>query len=110
MAEGRILTSGIRSGSASDVFVKFSPVDANTAAEIARIYNQGIAERIATFETEPRTPAQLRAQLEANYRAVLPWTRGATPGGRFVNEVPLPAVVKARWLSWIEGGAPLGNP
>jgi len=37
-----------------------------TAADadaIARIYNQGIAERIATFETEPRTPAQIAAQL-----------------------------------------------
>ena len=26
---------------------------------IAAIYNQGIAERIATFETEPRTPADI---------------------------------------------------
>lgn len=30
---------------------------------IARIYNQGIEERLATFETEPRTPAQIEAQL-----------------------------------------------
>jgi L-amino acid N-acyltransferase YncA len=33
------------------------------AAAIAAIYNQGIAERIATFETEPRTAAQVAAQL-----------------------------------------------
>ena len=33
------------------------------AAAIARIYNQGIEERIATFETEPRTTAQLEVQL-----------------------------------------------
>ena len=33
------------------------------AEVIARIYNQGIAERIATFETEPRTTAQIAAQL-----------------------------------------------
>ena len=33
------------------------------AAAIARIYNQGIEERIATFETEPRSPAQIEAQL-----------------------------------------------
>ena len=33
------------------------------AAAIARIYNQGIEERIATFETEPRTVAQLAAQI-----------------------------------------------
>jgi phosphinothricin acetyltransferase len=33
------------------------------APAIAVIYNQGIAERIATFETEPRTAEQTAAQL-----------------------------------------------
>jgi hypothetical protein len=33
------------------------------AAGIARIYNQGIEERIATFETEPRSVEQLETQL-----------------------------------------------
>ena len=33
------------------------------AAAIALIYNEGIADRIATFETEPRTPEQIAAQL-----------------------------------------------
>ena len=33
------------------------------AEAIARIYNQGIEERIATFETEPRTREQLASQL-----------------------------------------------
>lgn len=33
------------------------------AAAIATIYNEGIEERIATFETEPRTPKQIEAQL-----------------------------------------------
>jgi L-amino acid N-acyltransferase YncA len=33
------------------------------AEAIARIYNQGIAERVATFETEPRTTAQIAAQI-----------------------------------------------
>jgi L-amino acid N-acyltransferase YncA len=33
------------------------------AAAIAAIYNEGIADRIATFETEPRTEAQLATQL-----------------------------------------------
>lgn len=33
------------------------------AEAITRIYNEGIEERIATFETEPRTPAQIAAQL-----------------------------------------------
>jgi L-amino acid N-acyltransferase YncA len=34
------------------------------AAAIAAIYNEGIADRIATFETEPRTPEQIAAQLK----------------------------------------------
>jgi L-amino acid N-acyltransferase YncA len=33
------------------------------AAAIAKIYNEGIATRIATFETEPRCAAQIAAQL-----------------------------------------------
>ena len=33
------------------------------AAAITRIYNQGIEERIATFETEPRSVEQMEAQL-----------------------------------------------
>jgi thioredoxin type arsenate reductase len=33
------------------------------AAAIAAIYNEGIAERIATFETEPRSVEQIRTQL-----------------------------------------------
>jgi L-amino acid N-acyltransferase YncA len=33
------------------------------AAAIAAIYNEGIADRIATFETEPRTPGQIASQL-----------------------------------------------
>ena len=37
-----------------------TPADAGA---IAAIYNEGIADRIATFETEPRTAAQLATQL-----------------------------------------------
>ena len=33
------------------------------AADIARIYNQGIEERVATFETEPRTAETIARQL-----------------------------------------------
>ena len=33
------------------------------AAAIAAIYNEGIADRMATFETEPLTSAQIAAQL-----------------------------------------------
>jgi L-amino acid N-acyltransferase YncA len=34
------------------------------AAAIARIYNEGIEDRVATFETEPRTPDDIDAWLE----------------------------------------------
>jgi L-amino acid N-acyltransferase YncA len=36
---------------------------ASDADAIARIYNEGIEERIATFETDPRTSAQIAGQL-----------------------------------------------
>ena len=36
---------------------------ADDAVAIASIYNEGIADRIATFETEPRTPEQIARQL-----------------------------------------------
>jgi len=36
---------------------------AGDAAAITRIYNVGIAERMATFETEPRTVVQLEQRL-----------------------------------------------
>jgi L-amino acid N-acyltransferase YncA len=35
----------------------------NDAAAIAAIYNDGIADRVATFETAPRTAPQIAAQL-----------------------------------------------
>jgi phosphinothricin acetyltransferase len=34
------------------------------AVAIASIYNQGIEDRIATFETEPRSPDDIRAALQ----------------------------------------------
>ena len=34
------------------------------AEAIARIYNQGIADRVATFETEPRSAANIAATLQ----------------------------------------------
>jgi L-amino acid N-acyltransferase YncA len=59
------------------------------APAIAAIYNEGIADRIATFETEPRTPAQIAAQL-------------ADKGERF------PTVVverEGRVVAWASAGA-----
>jgi L-amino acid N-acyltransferase YncA len=41
------------------------PARREDAEAIARIYNQGIEERIATFETEPRSGEQIGAILEA---------------------------------------------
>jgi L-amino acid N-acyltransferase YncA len=39
------------------------PASREDAADIARIYNAGIAERIATFETKPRTTASMAKRL-----------------------------------------------
>ena len=39
------------------------PATLADAGPIAEIYNQGIADRIATFETEPRTAAQIEEWL-----------------------------------------------
>ncbi len=68
-----------------------TPADAEA---IARIYNQGIEERIATFETEPRTAAQIAAQI-------------AEKGDRF------PTVVVERdgqVIAWASAGAYRSRP
>jgi len=41
------------------------PAAPDDAAAIARIYSEGIADRVATFETEPRSAADVRSLLEA---------------------------------------------
>ncbi len=41
------------------------------AEAITRIYNEGIEDRIATFETEPRSTEEVRARLESLYPAVV---------------------------------------
>jgi L-amino acid N-acyltransferase YncA len=38
--------------------------EAGDAAAVAAIYNDGIADRMATFETRPREPAEIEAWLE----------------------------------------------
>jgi phosphinothricin acetyltransferase len=50
------------------------PAGVRDAAAIASIYNQGIEDRVATFETEPRTPQGIEGQLgarAARYPAVV---------------------------------------
>lgn len=41
------------------------------AAAIARIYNEGIADRVATFDTEPRSEEDILRWLEAEYPLVV---------------------------------------
>jgi len=67
---------------------------ARDAAAIAAIYNQGIEDRLATFETEPRTPDQIAKQL-------------AEKGDRF------PTVIAERHgevLAWAGAGAYRSRP
>ena len=49
-----------QSGRTDDTVRLAGPAD---AAAIARIYSEGIADRIATFKTEPRSAAQIKQQL-----------------------------------------------
>ena len=48
--------------------VTIRPADASDAAAIAAVYNQGIAERTATFETDPRSAADIDARLRDQLR------------------------------------------
>ena len=45
-----------------------SPKDAEA---IARIYNEGIEERIATFETRPRTPGEIQDWIVRGHPVVV---------------------------------------
>ena len=47
------------------------------AADIARIYNQGIADRTATFETQPRTAADIQAWFDGRHPIVAVEIAGA---------------------------------
>jgi L-amino acid N-acyltransferase YncA len=44
---------------------------AGDAAAIARIYNEGIEDRLGTFETEPRTALDILGWLDARYPLVI---------------------------------------
>lgn len=50
------------------------------AAVIARIYNEGIAGRTVTFETEPRAPADVLAWFDGRHPIVVVEDRGAVIG------------------------------
>ena len=47
------------------------------AGVIARIYNQGIEDRIATFETQPRTASDVEAWFDGKYPIVVVEDAGA---------------------------------
>jgi L-amino acid N-acyltransferase YncA len=64
------------------------------AAAIAAVYNEGIADRIATFETEPRTSEQIAAQL-------------ADKGDRFPTVV---AERDRRVIAWASAGPYRSRP
>jgi L-amino acid N-acyltransferase YncA len=49
---------------------------ADDCAAIARIYNQGIDERIATFETAHRSPADILQWLDSGYPVIAVETGG----------------------------------
>jgi L-amino acid N-acyltransferase YncA len=83
------------------------------AAAIAEIYNQGIADRIATFETEPRSPAQIAEWFTERHLIVVAGTERTGPvafaasvpysnrpcysgiGGRGAGRVALSALIEA---------------
>src|SRR5205814_476600 len=50
--------------------------DALDPASIAAIYNEGIVDRVATCESEPRTPDQIAAWLGGRYPVVVVETEG----------------------------------
>jgi L-amino acid N-acyltransferase YncA len=56
------------------------PANSEDAAEIARIYNQGIAERTATFETRPRTASDVRAWFDGAHPVLVVEDGGAVVG------------------------------
>src|SRR5262249_59557213 len=76
----RAVRAGPVSGPAPETTVRLAAE--GDAPAIARIYNQGIEDRIATFETEPRTAAAIVARLRghgAGYPTVV-WERGGRDG------------------------------
>jgi L-amino acid N-acyltransferase YncA len=53
------------------------PASPQDAAEMARIYNQGIADRTATFETRPRTEGEIQAWFDGAHPLLVVEERGA---------------------------------
>jgi phosphinothricin acetyltransferase len=60
--------------------VTVRPAASADAAAIAAIYNEGIADRVATFETRPRTAGEAAAWLDDGLPLLV-----ATDGGRLLG-------------------------
>jgi L-amino acid N-acyltransferase YncA len=56
------------------------PATPDDAGDIARIYNQGIADRIATFETRPRSVDEIRAWFDGSHPNVVVEEGGVVVG------------------------------
>jgi phosphinothricin acetyltransferase len=53
------------------------PASPDDAERIAQIYNEGIADRVGTFETRPRTAADVRAWFDGTHPIVVVEQDGA---------------------------------
>ena len=70
------------------------PAAASDAAAVARIYNEGIADRLATFETRPRSVGEVAGWLESELPflvcerdgSVVAWARVSPYSDRCVYE------------------------
>jgi L-amino acid N-acyltransferase YncA len=60
--------------------VTIRPAAPADAAAIARIYNEGIEDRVATFETDPRTPGNMESRIAAGEPMVVAERSGAVVG------------------------------
>jgi hypothetical protein len=97
-------------GGAGDLGIVVGPVNFSTGVQ-ADLDAMGCAT--GACHNVRTAPGQMHlvfkpmgADVRANFDAALPWTKGPPVGGRLVNEVNLPAAMRARWLRWIADGTP----
>lgn len=62
---------------------------------VARIYNEGIEDRVATFETEPQTPAGLAPWLSARVPMLVAGDRGFARAGAYSDRAAYAGVGEA---------------
>jgi phosphinothricin acetyltransferase len=60
--------------------IRIRPAAPRDAAAVTRIYNEGIEDRIATFETRPRTPSELEARIAGGEPMIVAERGGAVVG------------------------------